>query len=367
MIFPPIRGSVVRNENHRRNASMATPDNRPVGSLISGIDQAWLDQVKEVPLEPDLPICDAHHHLWTRAEFPYLLPEFLADFGGHRIDRTVYLECASFYRGHGPEEMRPVGEVEFAVGVGAMAASGLYGEARVAAAIVGYADLQLGGRVAPVLEALAAAGAGRFRGIRNGGAWDPGFEFASRQERSREGLYREPGFREGFACLGRLGLTFDAWLYHPQLGDLVDLARAFPDQPIVMNHVGGPIGVGSYAGRRAEVFPVWREGIRAVAACPNVFVKLGALSSKRAGFGWHERPVPPNSAELAEAWRPYIETCIEAFGPERCTFESNFPVDKASCSYGVLWNAFKRIAQGASAAEKAALFRETAMRFYRMD
>ena len=354
---------------------------KQVGSLISGIDQAWIDKVHEAALEPDLPICDPHHHLWDRAEHRYLLPDFLADAanggsgigdsgigdsGGHRIERSVFLECGAFYRADGPEALKPVGEVEFAAGIAAMSASGVYGPARIAAAIVGYADLMLGARAEAVLEALVAAGAGRFRGVRYGAAWDPGVAIASSHGSSRAGLYREPAFREGFARLGTLGLTFDAWVYHPQLQDVVDLARAFPGQPIVLNHVGGPIGIGPYAGRREAVFPIWRDGIRAVAACPNVFVKLGALGSKRAGFGWHERAAPPTSAELAAAWKPYVESCIEAFGAERCMFESNFPVDKASCGYTVLWNAFKRIAAGASADEKAALFSGTATRFYRI-
>ena len=336
-------------------------------SLTSGLDDAWLALTREEALEPDLPICDPHHHLWDRPDHRYILPEFLADTGsGHRIETTVFLECHSFYRADGPFEMRPVGEAEFVNGVAAMSASGRYGPTRVAAAFVGFADLTLGARAEPVLRALIAAGNGRFRGVRHFAAWDPGFVIGSSDSRPSPGLYRDATFREGFACLGRLGLTFDAWVYHPQFADVVDLAHAFPGQPIVVNHVGGPIGVGPYEGRRDEVFPAWRDGIRAVAACPNVHMKLGALSSKRAGFGWHERERPPSSEELAAAWRPYIETCIEAFGPSRCMFESNVPVDKASCSYGVLWNAFKRIAAGASATEKADLFRDTAHRFYRV-
>ena len=342
-------------------------DAKELPSLTSGLDDAWLALTQEEAIEPDLPICDPHHHLWARPEHRYLLPEFLADAGGgHNIETTVFVECHSFYRADGPVEMRSIGEAEFVNGVAAMSASGRYGPTRVAAAFVGFADLTLGARAEPVLTALIAAGNGRFRGVRHSAAWDPGFVIGSSHGRPTPDLYRDATFREGFACLGRLGLTFDAWVYHPQLADVVDLAHAFPEQPIVLNHVGGPIGIGPYAGRRDEIFPVWRDGIRAVADCPNIYVKLGALSSKRAGFGWHERKRPPSSEELAAAWRPYIETCIEAFGPSRCMFESNFPVDKASCSYGVLWNAFKRIAAGASAVEKADLFRDTAHRFYRV-
>lgn len=336
-------------------------------SLISGLDDAWLARSHEEIIEPDLPICDPHHHLWQRDGHPYLLTDFLLDAGsGHNVVSTVYLECGSFYRTQGPPEQRSVGEAEFVAGIGAMSDSGCYGASRVAAAFVGYADLRLGARVAPVLEALAAAAGGRFRGVRQAAAWDPGFVIASSHGRPDPGLYRDAIFRQGIAVLGRMGLTFDAWVYHPQISDVVDLARTFPELPVVLNHVGGPIGIGPYAGRRDEVFADWSAAMRDLSACPNVHVKLGGLGSKRAGFGWHERPEPPTSQELANAWRPYVDTCIEAFGAGRCMFESNFPVDKASCTYAALWNAFKRLASGASPAEKADLFRDTAQRFYRL-
>ncbi len=337
-------------------------------SLTSGLDEKWLTTIQEDILEPDLPICDPHHHLWERADHRYLLPEFLADAGsGHNIKSTVFLECGSAYRTDGPETMRPVGEAEFVSGIADMSASGQYGPTRVAAAFAGFADLTLGARAEAVLTALMEAGNGRFRGVRHAAARDDGFVIGSSHSRPPSELYRDATFREGFACLGRLGLTFDAWVYHPQLPDVTDLARAFPEQPIVLNHVGGPIGVGPYAGQRDAEFPIWERGIRDVAACPNVFVKLGALGSKRAGFGWHEQPQPPSSEALASAWRPYIDTCIDAFGPDRCMFESNFPVDKVSFSYAILWNAFKRLATGYSALEKAALFRDMAHRFYRIE
>lgn len=336
-------------------------------SLIAGLDEAWLARGREEILEPDLPICDPHHHLWDREGNRYLLTDFLRDLdGGHNVVSTVYLECGSFYRPAGPPEFRSTGEAAFVAGVGAMSDSGRYGPTRVAAACVGFADLTLGGRVEPVLGALQAAADGRFRGVRHAAAWDPGFVIASSHGRPVPELYRRPDFHEGVAVLGRMGLTFDAWVYHPQLGDVADLARAFPEQPIVLNHVGGPIGIGPYAGRSDEVFAAWSAGIWNLAACPNVHVKLGGLGSKRAGFGWHERPEPPTSRDLADAWRPYVETCIEAFGSSRCMFESNFPVDKVSCSFAAMWNAFKLIVSGADADEKAALFRGTAERFYRI-
>lgn len=336
-------------------------------SLTSGLNEQWLTLTREDILEPDLPICDPHHHLWERADQRYLLPEFLADAGsGHNIVSTVFLECGAFYRASGPAAMRSVGEAEFVNGVAAMSASGQYGTTRVAAAFVGFADLTLGAGAEAILHALSAAGGGRFRGVRYSAAWDAGFVIGSSHGRPPEGLYRDTTFRQGIACLERLGLSFDAWVYYPQLPDVVDLARAFPHLPIVLNHVGGPIGIGPYAGRREQEFPRWERLMRELATCDNVFVKLGALGSKRAGFAWHERSRPPSSEELATAWRPYIATCIEAFGPQRCMFESNFPVDKVSCSYPVLWNAFKRLTAGYSATEKHALFLDTAQKFYKV-
>ena len=332
------------------------------------IRKEWLDRRREDSLDPALPIVDPHHHLIDRPESgTYLMSDLLEDIGsGHSIVATVYLEWLSMYRAGGPEEMRPVGEIEFANGVAAMSASGGYGKPRLCAGIVGYADLMLGARVAEVLEAMIAVGGGRFRGIRYIASSDPdqaqwGATFVRPQ-----GLLLDKRVREGFAQLAPLGLSFDAWAFHPQLGDVVDLARAFPATPIVMNHVGGPIGLGRYKGKRNEVFADWSARIRELAACPNVHVKLGGLGMKMFGFDVHEGELPPSSEQLAAAWRPYVETCIAAFGPSRAMFESNFPVDKGSYGYGVFWNACKRLAQGASAAEKADLFHDTASRFYRL-
>jgi predicted TIM-barrel fold metal-dependent hydrolase len=270
------------------------------------------------------------------------------------------------YRADGPEEMRPVGEIEFANGIAAMSASGGYGKPRVCAGIVGHADLTLGARVADVLDAMITAGGGRFRGIRFISASDPDqLQWGATAIRA-QGLLLDKRVREGFAELAPRGLSFDAFMYHPQLGDLLDLARAFPQMPIVLNHVGGPIGLGRYTGKRDAVFADWSARIRELAACPNVHVKLGGLGMKMMGFDFHDGELPPSSERLAAAWRPYVETCITAFGASRAMFESNFPVDKGSYGYGVFWNACKRLAQGASASEKADLFNGTAARFYRL-
>jgi L-fuconolactonase len=330
-------------------------------------DEAWLGRRREEIIEPELPIVDPHHHLWERNQ-RYLLDEFRADIGsGHDVRASVYLQCGSMYRADGDPDLRPIGETEFVNGVAAMSASGLYGPARVCAGIVGYADLGLGAGVERVLEAHIRAGGGRFRGVRNSSVWDADDSIRTTPRNAPKDLLYDPAFRAGFARLAPLGLSFDAWLYHPQIGDLADLARAFPETTIVLDHVGAPLGIAAYAGRRDEVYAEWSRSIDALARLPNVHVKLGGLGMAIMGFGFHERADPPSSAELATAFRPYVERCIAAFGVERSMFESNFPVDKCYCSYEVLWNAFKRLASGCSASEKTALFSATAARVYRLE
>jgi predicted TIM-barrel fold metal-dependent hydrolase len=327
----------------------------------------WLALRKEEILDPARPIVDPHHHLWDRGGQRYLIEELAADIGsGHNVIATVYVEARSMYRAAGPEALRPLGEVEFANGAAAMSASGGYGSAAICAGIVGHANLLLGEAARPVLEAEIAAGNGRFRGIRHSSAWDADAEVAGMYALRPKGLLLDPIFREGFACLAPLGLSFDAWLFHPQIGELADLARAFPDTGIVLDHCGGPIGVGSYANRREEIFANWKASIQDIAKCPNVMVKLGGLAMRLLGYDFDRRPKPPSSEDAAAAWGAYIETCIEAFSAERCMFESNFPPDKGQCSYQLIFNAFKRIAAQYSEPEKTALFSGTATEFYRL-
>ena len=327
----------------------------------------WLAQYTEDVIDPKRPIVDPHHHLWDRGGQRYLIEELSGDIAsGHNIIATVYVEARSMYRAKGPEEMRVVNEVAFANGAAAMSASGGYGRAAICAGIVGHANLLLGDRVKAVLEAEIAAGQGRFRGIRHSSAWDGEAAVASMYATRPQGLLLDATYRKGFACLAPLGLTFDAWLFHPQLGDFIDLARAFPQQRIILDHCGGPVGLGRFAGKREETFAAWKASIQDVAKCPNVVVKLGGLAMRLLGFDFHERPKPPSSEQAAAAWRPYIETCIEAFGPDRCMFESNFPPDKGQCSYQVIFNAFKRIATQYSEAEKTALFSKTATDVYKL-
>jgi predicted TIM-barrel fold metal-dependent hydrolase len=342
-------------------------DTSPVARR-SGINEEWLATYREPILEPELAIVDPHHHLWDFERHRYLLDEFVADTGsGHNVLQTVFVECTAGYRSDGPPQLRPVGETEFINAIATASASGRHGPTRVAAGIVSFADLTLGAAVEEVLTAHVAAGGGRFRGIRHAAAWqDKTPEVHISHTNPPPRLFYDAKFREGFAVLGKLDLTFDAWIYHPQIGDVTDLARAFPGQPIVLDHCGGPLGLGWFADKRDEIFAEWRERIRDLARAPNVFVKVGGLGMRINGFNFHKRERPPSSEELAAAWRPYVETCLEAFGATRCMFESNFPVDKISGSYATYWNAFKRLAANASADEKAELFRDTARRFYRL-
>jgi predicted TIM-barrel fold metal-dependent hydrolase len=327
----------------------------------------WLALHTEQVIDPARPIVDPHHHLWDRGGVRYLMEEISDDVtSGHNIVATVYVEARSMYRNSGPEELRPVGEVEFVNGAAAMAASGAYGKTLVAHGIVGHANLSLGDGAKAVLEAEIAAGNGRFRGIRHSTPWDADKFVAGIYAERPKHLLLDATFRKGFACLAPLNLSYDGWLFFTQLSEFADLARAFPNTKICLDHCGGIIGIGSYANRRDEIFKVWKASIQEVAKCPNVVVKLGGLAMVLPGFGFHEWPKPPSSEQCAAAWKPYIETCIEAFGVNRCMFESNFPPDKGQASYQVIFNAFKRLSANYSESEKTALFSKTATDFYRL-
>jgi predicted TIM-barrel fold metal-dependent hydrolase len=332
----------------------------------------WLALTREPILEPDLPICDPHHHFWDlrTARIPYqryLLHELAADMqSGHNVRSTVFIEARAMYRVEGPEEMRPIGEVEFVQGLAAASASGLYGPGRAAASIIGHANLLLGDRVAPVLEALRAGSPNRFRGIRHSVTWDPHPEVENTAAHRMQAQLANEQFRAGARVLARMGLTLEGWMYFPQLPELGEFARAIPDLQIILNHIGGLIRTGPYAGKNDEVLATWRRGVAAVAQCPNVTIKLGGMGMPRTGFDWHTRATPIGSVELAAAMAPYMNFCIEKFGPNRCMFESNFPVDKVSFSYHVMYNAFKRLSQGYSAYERTAMFHDTAVRIYRV-
>ena len=332
------------------------------------VREDWLRLTEEPILEPDLPIIDPHHHLWQREQGSYLLPELLADTAsGHHIRGTIFVQCGEMYRAGGPADEQSLGETEFVTGIAAMSASGRHGPTRACAGIIGMVDLTLGDRVEPVLAKHVAAAGGRFCGVRNRTAWHASPDVTSNLVSPPPGPLAHPAFEDGARRLARQGLPLDVWCYHTQLPHVIALARAVPELTVVIDHVGGPLGIGPFAGKQAEVFPEWKARMLDLAALPNTVVKLGGLAMYVIGFDHHRRPRPAGSAELAAAWRPYVETCIEAFGAARCMFESNFPVDKGMCSYPVLWNALKRLAAGAGRAEKAALFSGTAMRVYRLD
>ena len=347
--------------------------------------KAWLARTPEAAIDPEQPILDPHHHLWDRRPRPelpagarqhlrYLADDLMEDIrgAGHNVFDTVFVECRSMYReGDAPDAS--VGETEFVQGVAAMAASGLYGDgARCCGAIVGFADLtQDAAVVEDVLRAHIAAGR-NFRGIRHAHGWHASPEMPKSHHPTRDiaGLLGTPAFREGFRVLDELGLVFDCWGYHTQLAEVAALADAFPDTTIILDHIGGPIAMGPYAGERdGRLFEEWQAGVDAVSRCLNIVVKVGGCGMVTYGFDYERQKSPPSSATLAAAWKPYFAHVIERFGASRCMFESNFPVDKLSCSYGNLWNACKRIAADLrlTAEEHNDLFYGAAARVYAID
>lgn len=329
--------------------------------------ETWLAQVTEEIIEPEREICDPHHHLWDRNGSRYLLHEILADLNtGHRVTSTVFVECDSMFSADLPSHLSPVGETEFVQGVAAMSASGGYGDCRVAAGIVSFADLTLGSAVGEVLQAHIDAAPNRFRGIRHAAGWHADAAIRNSHSNPVEHQMLQDDFQKGFAVLGEMGLSFDAWCYHTQINEFAELARNHPQVTIILDHFGGPLGIGPYEGRHDEVFRAWRDSIAVLVEVENVYFKLGGINMKVNGFGWHQRDQPATSDELVDRTAPYYEYCIEMFGAERCMFESNFPVDKESVSYAVLWNAFKKMSAGRTEAEKSLLFNDTAREVYRL-
>ncbi|MBS0550124.1 MAG: amidohydrolase [Proteobacteria bacterium] len=332
------------------------------------VREDWVNQTVEPILEPGLPILDPHHHLWDLHGETYFLPQLLSDTGsGHDVRATIFVQCGAMFRASGPDAEKSLGETEFATGIAAQSASGQYGPTRAAAGIIGMVDLLLGDKVIGLLEKHTTISGGRFCGVRNRTAWHPSPEVRSNLVTPPPGPLEDPAFIDGAKRLAAFGLPLDVWGYHTQLPLVEKLARAVPELTVVIDHCGGPLGIGPFAGKRAEVFPGWKKQMETLASLPNTVVKVGGLAMQVSGHDYHHRPKPPGSEELAEAWRPYVETCIEAFGAKRCMFESNFPVDKGMCSYHVLWNALKRLSAKAGADEKTALFSGTAMKVYKLD
>lgn len=333
-------------------------------------NEEWLSRaVPEPALEPDLPIVDTHVHFWHRPSHRYFVEEFAQDLAnsGHMVEATVFVEAGAMYRADGPEHLRSVGETEFAVGMAALGASGKYTTCRTAAGIVAYTDLTLGGRTRETLEAHLAAANGRLRGVRQRSKWDDDPVVRSTISANRPGVLLEPEFGKGLDLLTSMGLSYDASIYHPQISEVTALARAHPDANIVVIHSASPVGYASYAGKDAENHATWLAAMKELAKCPNVSVKMGGLLMCLGNFDFTTAEAPPTSERLAELWRPYIEPCIELFGADRCMAQSNFPVDKAGFSYGIVWNMFKRITAGCSADEKRMIYSDTAKRVYRLD
>ncbi len=340
---------------------MSSPNYLPVR-------EDWLQRHHEDILEPGLAIIDAHHHFYDRPGWRYLRDDYLADTGsGHAVRASVYVQAMTRYRTNGPAELKPVGETEYVVQTTEATGATEAGAPQLAAGIVGHADLRRGAAVREVLEAHIEAGRGRFRGIRHLSAWDADSSLVNPLSAAPQGLLLDAAYRAGLAQLAPLGLSYDAWLFFPQLPELIATAQAFPDTSIVVDHCGGVVRTGAYADRRDEVFARWSASMRELARLPNVCVKLGGLGMRINGFGFDAGQTPPSSQQLAHAWKPWIEHCIEAFGAARCMFESNFPVDKGSYSYAVGWNAFKRLTAGCSPDERLSLFQGTAARVYRLD
>lgn len=337
----------------------------PFGSLLPA-DLAWLSRgAKEEILFPEIPIIDPHHHLWIRPGDHYLVKEFADDVNtGHNIVATVYANCHSMYRAGGPEHLKVVGETEFAVGQAAQSASGMYGKARIAATVFGYADVTRGSAIREVLAAHVKAGNGRFKGIRFLCNFDPSDEIRNGTVAVRHDMLRDSTVQAAIKVVSEMGLVLDLYAFFHQLDQVAELARAQPDLTIVINHCGGPLSYGPYREGDPEMSAQWKRGIVEMARCHNIVCKLGGLVNRTTAYDYRTAEVPPTSQALAGMWRHWVEPCIEAFGPDRCMFESNFPPDKAGIAYPVLWNAFKHLTSSASDSERNALFSGTAARVY---
>ena len=333
--------------------------------------QGWLDQISEEIIDQDIEIVDPHHHLWpgpsrtdeVSAENRYLLEDLWKDTeSGHKVSKTVFVECGQGYFESGSDAMKPVGETKFVCEVSEEAKADK-SKAQIKG-IVGHADMMLGSSAREVLEAHLEEGKGRFKGIRHGASWDESEEIRNSHSNPIRHIYLNDTFQKGIEQLDALNLTLDAWNYHKQIKELTDLAKCFPNLKIVQNHFGGPLGIGPYKNKREEVFPEWKDSISELSEQENVYIKIGGLAMPINGWGWHKRELPATSEELVENHEKYYLHSIKSFGVKRCMFESNFPVDKRSISYAVLWNGFKKVVRDFSTEEKEYLFFKTAADFY---
>jgi len=331
----------------------------------------WLDQLKEEIIDPKREIIDPHHHLWQGKRdgrtSNYMLESLWADTGsGHNVIKTVFVECLSNYRVDGPKYLKPIGETEFVAKIAEKSQKGAENNARIAG-IVAHANLTLGDPVEKIIDAHEEAGCGLLKGIRHSGAWEENRESLIDPWRGEEKkfFYRKD-FRQGVRLLGQRGLTYESWLFHHQIKSYIELAKAVPDTIVILEHLGGPLGVGPYEGKREEIFHEWQKDIIELAKCANVFAKIGGMAMPNNGFGWHLKALPPSSDEFVSAQKKYYLHAIECFGPSRCMFESNFPVDRLSISYHVLWNGFKKIVADFSEDEKNMMFSTTATQVYNL-
>lgn len=337
--------------------------------LVTANSEQWLAQVREEIIDPEREIVDPHHHLWRkRFGKDYLLAELQRDTDlGHKIEKTVFIECHAFYDKTAADYLQPLGETRVVEQIASE--SKISGGVEIAG-IVAHADLTLAGtapdKLDELLEAHRSMGGKLFKGIRHAAASDAEPEKLTIPGMAPRSLYSQNSFRDGIRMLAEKGLTLDCWHYHHQNQSFLDLARAVPQCTIVLDHFGTPLGVGKYRYKADEIYEQWKKDILEISKCPNVVAKLGGLAMPDNGYMWHTQERPPTSEEFKTAQEKYYKYMIDCFGPERCMFESNFPVDRLSISYDVLWNAFKKIAESYSETEKKSLFKGTASKIYRL-
>ena len=335
--------------------------------------EGWIDRVQEEIIDPDREIIDPHHHLWhgppnppgVKESYRYLLEDLWKDSSsGHNIKKTVFIDCGQEYYTDGPEQFKPVGETEFVVAIARQARSDP-SQAQIAG-IIGHANMMLGASVKEVLELHEEKGDGLFRGIRHAGGWDKDDRVKNAHSHPTAHIYLEDKFQEGLQELSSLNMVFDTWHYHNQIKDLTELAKNLPDLVIVHDHFGGPLGIGPYKGKREEIFAQWKEDIFELSQCKNVYSKLGGLAMPVNGWDWHKKEKPATSDEIISEQSSYYLYALDCFGSERCMFESNFPVDKQSVSYPVIWNAYKKLVKDFGETDKENLFYRTAENVYKL-
>lgn len=322
-------------------------------------------ETQEEIIDPLREIIDCHHHLWNRPDSRYMVDEFLRDAqDGHHVVQSIFIQCRTGYR-HGTLDS-PALETT-AIAHATHASQGQASPVQVGAGIVGYADMRGGAGIAPLLDAHIQSGGDRFKGVRHIVAWADGPEFQVEGYPTAPGMMSSPEFEAALQQLAVRNLSFEAMVYHTQLDELAGVARTHADTRFVLNHIGLPLGIGAFSSRKEHAFADWRAGLRALAGCDNVYIKLGGMGMHMLGLALDSEPGPFASKRIADAYRPYVDECVSAVGANRCMFESNFPVDRRRCDYRTLWNAFKRIGSSYTEDEKHMLFSDTARRCYGLE